>query len=73
MPTLKKRINISLPKELEELLEILAKRDQMPKATKAIHLLENAILLEEDEVFNRIAESRDKKDAKFISHEDVWK
>jgi hypothetical protein len=73
MSTSKKRINISLPKDLETALFMLAKRDDVPPATKAIHLLQIAIETDEDEVLNAIASERDKKGAKFLDHDKVWK
>jgi predicted DNA-binding protein len=73
MPTLKSRINISLPDEVREILERLAKRDCVPEATKAARLLEIAIEMEEDLSWNKIAEARDKKQTKFISHSSAWK
>ena len=72
MATNKKRINISLPKDLELVLEELAERDDVPVATKAIELIKAAIEIDEDEVWNRLAEERDTTDAKFISHKDAW-
>jgi hypothetical protein len=73
MSTTKKRINISLSSELEHALKYLAKRDNVPEATKAVHLLKIAIETDEDDVFNLLAEKRDTKKAKFISHKDAWK
>ena len=73
MATTKKRINISVSKELDTILGRLAKRDQMPQATKAEHLLIRALELEEDEILNLVAESRDRTGVKFISHEEVWR
>lgn len=73
MPTSKKRINISLPKDIEESLKYLSERDDEPQATKAIKLIRIAIEIDEDEVFDKLAEQRDTKDAKFISHKDAWK
>ena len=72
MPTLKKRLNMSLPEEIEEALSVLAKRDSMPQATKALHLIELALEIEEDDVWDSIAEKRDKKGAKFLSHDEAW-
>ncbi len=72
MPTVKSRINISLPDEVKETLQKLAKRDCVPEATKAARLLEVAIEMEEDLFWNEIAEARDKKQAKFISHASAW-
>lgn len=72
MPTQKKRINITLPDDVDEILTILAKRDKVPKATKAISLLQAALEYEEDRILNDIAEERDTKDAVFLSHEEFW-
>ena len=72
MPTTKKRVNISLPKYLEDVLEKLAKRDQVPQATKATELLRLAIEIEEDQVLNSVASKRDVGGAKFVSHEKAW-
>jgi hypothetical protein len=73
MPTIKKRINISISKELDRALIKLAKRDQVPQATKAEHLLRFALEIEEDNVLNAIAEGRDTSSAKFVSHRAAWR
>lgn len=72
MPTLKKRLNMSLPEDTERALATLSKRDKMPQAAKALYLLELALEIEEDDVWNAIAEKRDTKKAKFISHKEFW-
>lgn len=72
MPTSKKRINISLPADTEEILTLIAKRDQVPVATKAAQLLEMAIEIDEDEIWEQIVTERDTPDAEFISHEEMW-
>ncbi len=73
MPTTKKRINISISKELDNALIKLAKRDQMPQATKAEHLLRFALEIEEDNILNAIAERRDTSSAKFTSNKVAWR
>lgn len=73
MPTTKTRINISVPDGVKEALRKLAKRDRMPEATKAARLLEVALELEEDQIWNEIAEKRDSKGARFVPHAKVWK
>lgn len=73
MPTTKARLNISLPPEVKKALHRLAERDRIPEATKAARLLELALEFEEDQVWNEIAEKRDKKGAKFISHARAWR
>ena len=73
MPTSKKRLNLTLPEDLEEMLVGFAKRDKMPVAAKAIEFLKIAIELEEDAVWAALAAERDTPDAEFVSHEDAWK
>ncbi len=73
MPTTKKRINISISKDLDNALIKLARRDQVPQATKAEHLLRFALEIEEDNVLNFIAEERDISSAKFVNHKTAWR
>lgn len=74
MTTSKKRINITLPDDVDEFLTILAKRDKVPKATKVITLLQAALEFEEDMILSRIADERveSSKGQKFLSHEEFW-
>jgi len=72
MATTKTRINISLPREIETILGRLAKRDDMPEATKAIDLIRLALEIEEDQILDKIASSRDNSKSKFISHQKAW-
>jgi len=72
MPTSKKRLNMSLPKDIEEALSALSKRDDIPQATKALYLIRVALEIEEDDLWNKIAEKRDVKGAKFLSHDKAW-
>ena len=72
MATKKQRINISTPKDVASAIERLAKRDEVPVATKARQLVEKALQIEEDDVLDAIASSRDKKGARYISHKNVW-
>ncbi len=55
------------------MLARLAKRDQVPQATKAEELIRFALDLEEDRVLSEIAAERDTPGAKFISHKNTWK
>lgn len=73
MPTIKNRTNITLPDELNGTLEFMSKRDNVSKSAKAVQLIQIAIELDEDEIWNSLAEARDKKNAKFISHKNAWK
>jgi len=72
MATTKQRINISVSDAEAEFLTVLAKRDQMPRATKVRQLLQLALEIEEDAYLAQIAQERDTPDATYISHEDFW-
>ena len=72
MTTIKKRINISVEKDIEEILKRIARRDRVPTATKASELLRIALEIEEDQAWTTLASKRDTKNARFISHEKVW-
>ncbi|MDO8620199.1 MAG: toxin-antitoxin system, antitoxin component [bacterium] len=72
MVTLNKRINISVSKEARQTLVALAKRDVVPQATKARHLLERALEWEEDSVWDTLAQNREKKGVHFVSHKKAW-
>ncbi|MGD0328303.1 MAG: toxin-antitoxin system, antitoxin component [Minisyncoccia bacterium] len=73
MATTKKRINISVSKDLDDLLGKLAKRDQVPQATKAEHLLRIALEIEEDQVLDEIARKRDVGKTSFLPHSLAWR
>lgn len=73
MPTSKKRMNLSLPPDIERALERLAERDRVPQATKALHLLRLALEIEEDDMLDTLAAKRDTRGAKFVSHARAWK
>lgn len=57
---------------MENILAKLAKRDDVPQATKAAELIRIAIELEEDQVFDTIASERDIEKVKFVSHKKAW-
>lgn len=72
MSTAKSRLNISLPDDTKKALLSFAKRDQMPAATKAVRLMEIGMETEEDEVWDKIAANRDRKDTSFHPHTEVF-
>ncbi len=73
MPTSKTRINVSVSDEVNLALKKLAQRDQIPTATKAERLLELAMEIEEDQVWDQIAQARQKTRGRYLSHKQVWK
>ena len=72
MATIKKRINISLSPSLDIMLSRIAKRDNIPQATKAVYLLGVALEIEEDMILDKIAGERDTKNARFVTHKQAW-
>ena len=72
MPTTKRRLNISLSPETDLMVRQLAKRDYVPEATKVSQLLDVALEIDEDAVWDAVAANRDKKNAKFLSHKKAW-
>jgi hypothetical protein len=72
MPTTKTRINITLPKMVETALLKIAERDRVPTATKASELLQIALEIEEDQVWDDLASKRDSNKAKFVPHDQAW-
>ena len=72
MPTTKKRLNITLTPDMDKMLKALAKRDRVPQATIAASLLADAIEIEEDAVWARLAEERDQPGVKWVSHAKTW-
>lgn len=73
MPTSKSRINISLTDEVREALLRLSRRDQVPQATKAAHLLEMALELEEDELWDALAKKREGTKGRYVPHITAWR
>lgn len=73
MATAKTRINISVSKSTRDILRALAKRDELPVASKAVDLIEQALEIEEDRYFAAIAEQRLKEHkGRWLTHEEVW-
>lgn len=54
------------------MLTQLAKRDQVPTATKTAELIQRALEIEEDDLFNAIAAKRDTKVTQFVKHAQAW-
>lgn len=72
MPTTLPRINLTVPKELNKILFQLAKRDRMSVSKKTMELIEQAIEIEEDLWFGKLAEERLKKGGRLVPHEKAW-
>lgn len=73
MPTLKKRLNLTLPAEIDLAITKLAKRDALSQSSKALSLIELALEIEEDRIWNQIAAARDKQKVRYVSHTKAWR
>ena len=72
MPTTHQRINLTVPPHLGSVLQRLAKRDNMAMAKKTLQLVEQALEIEEDRYFDKIAMEREKQGGRLIPHEQAW-
>jgi len=72
MATTKRRLNITLSPEVDKILTFIAKRDQVPEATKVAELLNISLALEEDKALSLIADERLNIKGKILSHKEVW-
>jgi hypothetical protein len=73
MPSTKHRINLTVPADLDRVLQRLAHRDETSISAKTLDLIKRAIEIEEDEKFLTIANQRDKSKGKYVAHTDAWK
>ncbi len=74
MPTTKKRINITVDKETDKILGMLARQENVPKATITSRLLNDALEIEEDFRLSAVAEKRMKDGGKYLLDKDAfWK
>lgn len=73
MPTTNPRVNITFEPILQETIAALAKRQHMSVSSIAKELIIEALELREDVNLAKIAEKRETKKGKIISHEDAWK
>jgi predicted DNA-binding protein len=72
MPTVKKRINITVDDQLYEALEHLAARRNQPVAGVSLSLIEEALEYQEDVHFSRVADERLSRKEKRMSHSKAW-
>lgn len=58
---------------MKQVLQKMADRDSMPLASKALELIEFAVDIEEDEILDLIATSRENDSQKFFALQQAWK
>jgi len=72
MPTVKKRINLTVEDDVFESLNKIAKKEKTSVASISHLLLEKALELQEDFYFSRVGEDRISKKFKRLSHGNIW-
>lgn len=72
MPTTKKRINITIADETYEALAKLSAKRAKSVSSVSLNLIEDALELQEDIYFSRVADERLSKPHKRIPHSKAW-
>ena len=72
MPTIKKRISVTLSDEVYVALERLANERRQPVAGVSASLIEQALEYQEDAYFSRVADKRLGRKEKRIPHDRAW-
>ena len=72
MATTNPRLNITIPKEIADILNKKAVRNKIPLSKVALELLLDALERDEDVYFSKIASEREKNNKKWISHNKAW-
>jgi phage gp16-like protein len=73
MTTINPRINVTLEADIAALLGNLAEKEGKSVSGMAKSLILDALERHEDMALSRIAQLRDSKGSKTISHDDAWK
>ena len=73
MSALRKRTLVTLPQEVKNAIEIIAKRENKSISRTAAELIELALMIEEDFALDEIAKERTRKQHRLLSHDEVWK
>lgn len=72
MPTTKKRLNITLPEDLQNKLEQASLDQSVSYSQKALEWIQLGAELDEDVYFTELMKERDTQSTNFISHESAW-
>ena len=73
MPTAKKRINLTVDKNIYSALEILSGQRQQKIATVSLSLIQQALELQEDIYFSKVADKRLSRKEQRVSHNKAWR
>jgi len=72
MPTTKRRIPVTLPADLEEMLTKFAQHRNLSLSATINLLLREAIELAEDSYWSELADELDHKTKNYLSHDQFW-
>jgi len=73
MPTTKKRFNITLDRNTEQMVNFLAKHKNQPKSAIIASLTREALELQEDIALAKLAEERMRTHkGRWLNHEEAW-
>lgn len=72
MPSVKKRINLTVDNNTYSALEILSGKTQQKISTVSLNLIHQALELQEDIYFSKVADKRLSQKQKQVSHDKAW-
>lgn len=72
MATLKRRIPVTLPSDLENIIEQISKRNNLSLSQTITLFLRHGLEMAEDEYFGTLADELHEKNTGFVSHEEFW-
>ena len=72
MPSVKKRINLTVDDKIYSLLKILSSKRQQKISTVSLDLIQQALELQEDIYFSKVADKRLSQKQKRVSHDKAW-
>jgi len=73
MPTNNPRIQVTLDEKTNGILATISKEKDLSVSATAANLIKDALEMREDIFLSELAETRDNKDTKWVSHDDAWK
>ena len=68
----KKRIYVPVSDDVEKVLGRISTRDNKPVASAASDLLQMAIEIEEDSLWDKVASERKAMNSRLYSHKEAW-
>ena len=73
MPSVKKRINLTVDDKTYSVLKSLSGKKQQKVSTVSLDLIQQALELQEDIYFSKVADKRLSQKQKRVSHNKAWR